>query len=220
MIGTLSATAQPLHLTYEAMPPGRKPAKTSPRHLNAESSFDLLARAHDGNAEALNELCARYLPRLHRWAHGRLPAWARDAVETQDLVQDTLVQVFQKIPAFEPEHRGSFPAYVHMALRNRLLDAIRRAQRRPALEPLDPARPDRGPSPLEAAIGQQTLEQYEAALQRLNVNDQAAIVLRIELGYTDKEIATELCKPSVPAANMAIGRALVRLAKEMSRGRG
>jgi len=215
----LSATAILPSLTDEAMPFGPEPAKKSPRHLDAESSFDLLARAHDGNAEALNELCARYLPRLQRWAHGRLPGWARDAVETQDLVQDTLAQVFQKIPVFKPEHEGSFPAYVHMALRNRLLDAIRRAQRRPVSEPLDPARPDRGPSPLEAAIGQQTLEQYEAALQRLKLNDQAAIVLRIELGYTDKEIATELGKPSAAAAHMAVSRALVRLAKEMSRGR-
>ena len=121
---------------------------------------------------------------------------------------------------FKPEHEGSFPAYVHMALRNRLLDAIRRAQRRPVSEPLDPARPDHGPSPLEAAIGQQTLDQYEAALQRLKLNDQAAIVLRIELGYTDKEIAQELGKPSAAAAHMAVSRALVRLAKEMSRGRG
>jgi RNA polymerase sigma-70 factor (ECF subfamily) len=202
------------------MPLGPKPAKTSPPRMDAESSFDLLARAHDGDAEALNDLCARYLPRLQRWAHGRLPTWARDAVETQDLVQDTLAQVFQKVPAFKAEHEGSFPAYVHMALRNRLLDVIRRAQRRPTPEPLDPARPDRGPSPLEAAIGQQTLEQYEAALERLKLNDQAAIVLRIELGYTDKEIAKELDKPSAAAAHMAVSRALVRLAKEMSRVRG
>jgi len=220
MIGALNATAKPLPLTDEAMPPGPKLAKTPPRLLDAESSFGLLARAHDGDAEALNELCTRYLPRLQRWAHGRLPAWARDAVETQDLVQDTLTQVFQKITTFKPEHEGSFPAYVHMALRNRLLDVIRRAGRRPAPEPPDPTRPDRGPSPLEAAIGQQTLEQYEAALQRLKLNDQAAIVLRIELGYSDKEIATELAKPSAAAAHMAVSRALVRLAKEMSRVRG
>lgn len=219
MIGTLNATVR--HpLTDEAMAQDPKPAKPAnqPR-LDAESSFDLLTRAHDGDAAALNELCTRYLPRLQRWAHGRLPAWARDAVETHDLVQDTLTQVFQKIPTFKPEHEGSFPAYVHMALRNRLLDAIRRAQRRPTPEPLDPSRPDRGPSPLEAAIGQQTLEQYEAALQRLKVDDQAAIVLRIELGYSDQEIAVELGKPTTAAAHMAVKRALVRLAKEMSRGR-
>ena len=206
--------------TDTAMPQGPKPEKPAhePRP-DAESSFDLLTRARDGDAEALNELCSRYLPRLQRWAHGRLPAWARDAVETHDLVQDTLAQVFQKIPSFKPEHEGSFPAYVHMALRNRLLDAIRHAQRRPMLEPLDPSRPDRGPSPLEEAIGRQTVEHFEAALQRLKVDDQALIVLRIELGYTDKEIAEELGKPTTAAAHMAVKRSLVRLAKEMSRGR-
>jgi RNA polymerase sigma-70 factor (ECF subfamily) len=218
MIVTLNPTARPL-LTEQAMPQGPEAGKPANPRLDAESSFDLLARAHDGDAEALNELCSRYLPRLERWAHGRLPAWARDALDTHDLVQDTLAQVFQKIPAFEPRHEGSFPAYVHLALRNRLLDAIRRAQRRPTPEALDPSRPDRGPSPLEAAIGQQTLEHYEEALQRLKIDDQAVVVLRIELGYTDKEIAEELGKPSTPAAHMAAKRALVRLAKEMSRAR-
>jgi RNA polymerase sigma-70 factor (ECF subfamily) len=201
------------------MPQDAAPGKPAGPRLDAESSFDLLARAHDGDTDALNELCSRYLPRLERWAHGRLPSWARDALDTHDLVQDTLTQVFQKIPGFEPRHEGSFPAYVHLALRNRLLDVIRRAQRRPVTDALDPSRPDGGPSPLEAVIGKQTVERYEHALQRLKVEDQAVIILRIELGYTDTEIAEELGKPSTAAAHMAAKRALVRLAKEMSGGR-
>jgi RNA polymerase sigma-70 factor (ECF subfamily) len=43
-----------------------------------ETSLSLLERAREGDADALNALIARYLPRLQRWAHGRLPAWARD----------------------------------------------------------------------------------------------------------------------------------------------
>jgi RNA polymerase sigma-70 factor (ECF subfamily) len=218
MIVTLVPTTGPL-LPYEAMPQDAAPGKPEVPRLDAESSFDLLARAHDGDNDALNELCSRYLPRLERWAHGRLPLWARDALDTHDLVQDTLAQVFQKIPAFEARHEGSFPAYVHLALRNRLLDAIRHAQRRPAREALDTSRPDHGPSPLEAVIGQQTLRHYETALQRLKVDDQALLVLRIELGYTDAEVAAELGKPSTAAAHMAVKRALVRLAKEMTRVR-
>ena len=200
-----------------------RPTRSSPPGSGAnpgdpESSFALLLRARDGDTNARNELFARYLPRLQRWAHGRLPSWARGAVETGDLVQDTLLQVFQKIGTFQPQHEGAFLGYLHQALTNRIRDEIRRAQRRGLSESLDSERPTLEPSPLERAIGQQAVEKYEAALQRLKPADREAIVLRIELGLSVQEVAKALCKPSVAAAHMAISRAVVRLTKEMSHG--
>jgi RNA polymerase sigma-70 factor (ECF subfamily) len=201
------------------MASGRRPSSPETgRSLDAEASFDLLVRARLDDAEALNELCRRYVPRLQRWAHGRLPGWARDALDTHDLVQDTLTKIFQKIPSFDPQHQGAFAAYVHLALRNRLLDAIRGARRRPFVDALDSSKSDPEPSPLMQAIGQETLERYEEALQRLKPEEQAAIVLRIEMGYSYEEIAEELHKPTAGAASMAVRRALIRLAKEMSSG--
>ena len=41
------------------------------------------------------------------------------------------------------------------------------------------------------------------------------MVARIELGYTNREIADLLEKPTANAARMATERAIVRLAKEM-----
>src|SRR5262245_50619779 len=72
--------------------PGESPA---PRDLDA--TVHLLALVRAGDDEALNRLFERYAPALRRWASGRLPHWARDLAETQDLVQDTLLQVFKKI---------------------------------------------------------------------------------------------------------------------------
>jgi RNA polymerase sigma factor (sigma-70 family) len=179
----------------------------------------LLVRAKAGDAAALDDLCARYLPRLQRWAHGRLPAWARGALDTHDLVQDTLAQVLQRISAFEPRHDGAFQAYLRQALLNRVRDEIRRAQRRGVADPLDTGRSSADPSPLEEAIGQEALERYEAALQRLKPDDREAIIVRIEMGLPYVEVAEALGKPSLAAAHMAVSRALVRLAQEMSRGR-
>jgi RNA polymerase sigma-70 factor (ECF subfamily) len=184
----------------------------------AESSLALVRRAHDGDIGAQNELCARYMPRLQRWAHGRLPAWARGALDTQDLVQDTFIQVLRRIGEFEPHHEGAFLGYLRQALLNRVRDEIRRAHRRGPADPLDTARPASDPSPLEEAIGTQALERYEAALARLKPNDREALILRIEMRYPYAEIATALAKPSAAAAQMAVSRALVRLAEEMSRG--
>src|SRR5512145_3132036 len=102
----------------------------------ADSSYALLKRAQQGDEVARNELCARYLPRLRRWAHGRLPLWAREHLDTEDIVQDTLLQSVRRLDAFTPQHERAFCAYVCEALRNRLRDAVRRAVRRPAGEPV------------------------------------------------------------------------------------
>lgn len=184
----------------------------------AEASTVLLHRARAGDSVALNDLFARYLPRLTRWAHGRLPAWARGTVDTNDLVQSTVAQVVQNLDHFEPRHDGALQAYLRQALLNRLRDEIRRAQRTP-VDVLEDDRPAQTPSPLEQAIGSQTLERYESALARLKPDDREAIVARIEMGAPYPEVARTLGKPSVAAAHMAVSRALVRLAKEMRHDR-
>ena len=144
----------------------------------AESSLVLVRRAHDGDQAAIDELFARYLPRLQRWAHGRLPAWARGSLDTHDLVQDTFMQVLQRLDQFEPRHEGAFQGYLRQALFNRVRDEIRRATRRGPASELDDDKATADPSPLEQAIGQETLERYEAALARLREDDREAIILR------------------------------------------
>lgn len=176
-----------------------------------------MKRACEGDERALNELCALYLPRLQRWAHGRLPGWARDSLDTHDLVQETLTHVAGRIHNFEPRHKAAFQSYLRQAVLNRVRDHIRHAQRHPAADPLDSRRESEDPSPLEKAIGREALERYEAALQRLKPKDRDAIILRVELGCPFAEVADVLAKPSPAAAHKAVSRALVRLAKEMGR---
>jgi RNA polymerase sigma factor (sigma-70 family) len=220
MIDTLALTPNKLHVMDEVLPTGPSPAQQVPsRPSDAESSYALLSRAREGDAQALETLCARYLPRMRKWVHGRLPAWARGALDSQDLVQETLAKVIQKLHTFEPRHDGAFQAYVRQALLNRVYDEVRSAQRRAPTMPLEDNRPAHDPSPLEQAIGQEALERYEAALARLRPEDKEAIFLRIEMGLSYVEVADTLGKPSVAAAHMAVSRALVRLAQEMSRGR-
>ena len=181
----------------------------------AESSLELIERAKAGDAEALDMLIARYLPRLRRWARGRLPAWARDLADTQDLVQETVYKAFKQIDRFEVRGDGALQGYLREALVNRIRSEIRRVSRRPEPGVLDTQQAAEGPSPLEAAIGREAVERYEQALQRLRPEDREAIVGRIELGLTNQELAEALDKPSSNAARMAVERALFRLAKEM-----
>ena len=187
--------------------------------LDVTSSFALLLRARHGDEAARNELCARYLPRLRRFAHGRLPAWAREHLDTEDIVQDALMKSVRKLDTFVPDHEGAFCAYVCQALRNRLRDALRRAARRPSGQPLSVDEPASDPSPLERAVGRQLLDRYDAALQRLRESDRELVVARVELGLDYAEIADLSGKPSLAAVRVAVSRALVRLGTEMGHDR-
>ena len=185
----------------------------------AESTMDLIVRARSGDSLALDSLCARYLPRLRRWAHGRLPVWARAGMGTEDVVQETLAHVAGRIEAFEPRHDGAFQGYLRQAVLNRIRDEIRRARGKYP-EALESDQASSAPSPLEQAIGSELLDRYEAALSRVKDDDREAIIARVEMGMTWAEIAEALGKNSNESAQMTVKRALVRLAREMSHAKG
>lgn len=182
--------------------------------ISAESTLSLVQRAKEGDEAALQHLCARYLPRLHRWASGRLPRYARDLLATDDLVQETLLQAVRRIETLRSEREGSFQAYLRQVLLNLIRDQIRRPHIMDALSDA-PELAAPAASPLEELVGEQTLQRYESALARLSPEEQEAIVARIEMAGTYQELAEVLGKPSADAARMAVGRALVRLALEM-----
>jgi RNA polymerase sigma-70 factor (ECF subfamily) len=171
-----------------------------------------------GDTGALNRLMDRYLPRLSRWASGRLPQWARDVSDTDDLVQDTLIRSVANLDHFEARGEGALQAYLRGAVMNRIRDEIRRKHRTPAADPLDSTIPSKGRSPLETAIGAETLEKYDRALERLDAETREAVIARIEMGCSYAEVAELMGKPSADAARMTVSRALVRLAEEMRRG--
>lgn len=181
----------------------------------ADVTLDLVRRARAGDQAALDALFRRYETRLRRWAHGRLPGGARGANDTQDLVQETLVRVFQRLDDFEPRHAGAFRDYVWTTLWNRIRDLARTQARRGPSEPIDSDVPAVAASPLEDAIGSETLARYESALERLKPEEREAVIARVELGLSHAEVAAALGKPSAAAAHMTVSRALVRLAEEM-----
>ena len=180
-----------------------------------ESTFELIARARDGDEQALERLFARHLGPLQRWASGRLPKWARGLTDTDDLVQDTLLHTFKRIDAFDPRRVGALQAYLRQAILNRLRDELRRKARQGQSIDLEAIDLQAEGSPLEEAIGREAVERYERALQRLKPEEREAIIARVELGYSYEELAEALEKPSAEAARKAAERALLRLAEEM-----
>lgn len=194
-------------------------ASTHARSGDALSSLQLVTRAQQGDEDARNALCLRYLPRVRRWAHGRLPKSFDGVLSTEDIVQETLIKVLNNLHTFEFTHDGSFQAYLSQALRNRIFDERRKASRRPIPNELDEQQQSLDRSPLEQAMSGEDIARYERALAQLDPLDHAVVVMRLEWGCSYKEIARDLGLPSAGAAQMRLRRALVRVAEDMSHDR-
>lgn len=186
-----------------------------------ESTATLLSRVRDGDLQARERLCAEYLPILMRWAHGRLPAAARDLNETADLVQVTLVRTLACLDRFESRHEGAFLAYLRTVLLNVLRSEIGRSQRMNQPLPVDDLDPDlAGDSLLAQAVGPDLLWDYERALAELSPDWREALILRLEFGFSFEEVAAAMARPSADAARMLVQRALAALSERLGPGSG
>lgn len=181
-----------------------------------QSTATLIRRLKSGDQAAREQLVDRCLPLLRRWARGRLPQWARDAADTDDLVQVTLMRALDRIGSFEHRGQGAFLAYLRQILVNASRNELRAASRRPLREEFDHAVRDRRRSPLERAVDHQTREAYESALQSLDETQRTAVILRLEFGMSFAEVALELGSPSTDAARMMVSRSLTRMARAMA----
>jgi len=185
-------------------------------------SQELLRRARAGDSQALDRLFQRYLPFLYRWAHGRIPGWARNSFDTADVVQETVLQTIRNLGSFEPQREGALLAYLRRSLLNRIRDRFRYAMRHPtaaALTPADETSLDDAASPLDLAISEEDRRRYEEGLSLLTPAEREAIVGRVELGYSYEQLALILKKPTPGAARLFVRRALLRLSDEMRCGR-
>lgn len=188
-------------------------ASTPPSDM--ASTAALLARYRSGEDAARDALIERYLPVLRRWAHGRLPAYARSTAETDDLVQVTLHRALRRLDDFEVRHEGAFIAYLRRIFLNSVRDEIRRYGRSPRAVEIENDLPSREPSPVESILGRQKLETYERALAELPETHRQAVILRVEFGMSFEEIARALERPSANAARMTVARALEKLAERL-----
>jgi len=176
---------------------------------------ELLRQAKQGDPAALDALMTRYLPRLQRWARGRLPLRARSLLETNDLVHETLLKAIEGLDRIEESRTGGFQSYVRQTILNRIRDQMRWAQRRSGSTEVTEDLVDQGPSPLESAIGADVLERYERAREQLTEEERLFVHLRIELDFDYEDIAAIMNRPSRDAARMGVQRSLRKLAEIM-----
>jgi RNA polymerase sigma-70 factor, ECF subfamily len=97
----------------------------------SESDDLLIRHIRQGDAEAWNELIARFEGRLLRFVEGR----THDRATAEDVVQETFVGFLTSLPNYD--QRRPLEAYLFSIAAHKLTDALRREGRRPTL-PLVP----------------------------------------------------------------------------------
>ena len=88
-----------------------------------------MKRAVAGDRVAVQQLLVIHADAVNRFAAHRLPLAARDAVDPEDIVQQTFVEVFLSISKFRELEGGSFLSWVMAIAENKIMDAVKRLQR-------------------------------------------------------------------------------------------
>lgn len=92
--------------------------------MDAELELDsIVTRARRGDETAMHDLVLRYRERLA----GFFRSLGFDRGRAEELAQDTLTRVYQKLDRYEP--RGTFEAWLFSVGRNLAIDLLRRERR-------------------------------------------------------------------------------------------
>ena len=196
--------------------PGKRASESSepPRESTSEGSTDgLLEQARRGNRSAVDVLFERCRTWVRRWARGRLPAWARDGIDTSDVVHDALCRTFVRLGTFQSNRSGALRAYLQRAVENRVHDQLRRVHRRSTMRVADAPSwvTGNGASRLHQLLDDDGRREYLDGLAHLTPRERRLIVGRVEMGYGYRQLAFVEGMSSADAARKALGRALRRL---------
>jgi RNA polymerase sigma factor (sigma-70 family) len=196
-----------------AVPRAKRPSGTLP----LDATADLVARVRTGDQDAWAALINRFLRPLTQLGHNRLRGQARGMTDTDDVVQDALINTVKRLDRVDCGNRGALSAYLRRAVLNRIVDAARRSSRMTSDDDAIAAARDRGPSPLDHLLDKEETQRYRAALATLAPRDRTLIVLRLRHQLPYRDLANRLGLSSPDAARMASMRAFCRLAEALKR---
>lgn len=189
--------------------------------MRHDSTTQLLDAISAGDTTAFRTLFTRYRNWLERWASGRLPPFARDGVDTRDIVQGALVFGFPRALRLERRDSAALRSYLVTVVRNRIADLVRTARRHPlnvnvclAAQVLSPA-----PSPLATLLASEEAERIRTAVDSLGATDQMALIARYDQDFSYEQIGFLLGR-TPEAARKVVVRATSRFAEELARAGG
>jgi RNA polymerase sigma-70 factor, ECF subfamily len=196
---------------------------------SAETSR-LLHALQSGTPQAFEELFGRHRPLIRRFVELRLDNVMRSRVDASDVVQETQLEAFRRLPDYLQRQPMPFRLWVRKTAYERLLTLRRQhvtAASRSVVRELP--LPDRssvllagrlaapGPTPSQELAQRELVQQVRVAIAQLPDVDREILLMRHyeELSY--QEISQILDIQSA-AARKRHGRALLRLHQLLSKG--
>ena len=188
------------------------------------SSQDLLARATNGDDEAVEELLVRHLDGLRAFVRLRAGAIVRKRERESDIVQSVCREVLNRAASFRYGGEAGFRHWLYTTALRKILNKRDRhvAARRDVLREDAPARdgPDAAllvtyrsfSSPSQAAVSAEELARIEAAFESLPADYREAIVLSRVVGLSRTEVAAEMDRSEASVRNL-VHRGLARLSQ-------
>lgn len=164
----------------------------------------MVAVAEDRDRDAFADLFKHFAPRLKAF----LIRMGSGAVEAEELMQEAMLMVWRKADSFDARQAG-VSTWVFTIARNKRIDALRR-ERRPELDPDDPALiPAAPPAADEEVATQQDNERLRLAIDTLPI-EQADL---IRLAYFEDKAHVAIAEET----NLPLGTVKSRLRLALGR---
>jgi RNA polymerase sigma-70 factor (ECF subfamily) len=171
-----------------------------------QSEDELIERAAGGDREALQVLLIEHCVWLPRHIDRQLPDDVRSLLSVDDVVQDTLVEVFRSIGQFSSRGRFAFAAWIKSVADNRTHNAVRdfRCKKRgghvrrvgashsSSVADLTQLLSDHGDTPSRPLVRDEMVAAVHVGLASLPEDQRDAVRLRLLDGKSVEETATAL----------------------------
>src|SRR5271157_1328148 len=148
------------------------------------------AVAQSADRAAFEALFRHFAPRIKSY----LLRVGRDASAAEEVMQETMIMVWRKAGQFDPS-KASAPTWVFTIARNLRIEAFRR-DRRPELDPDDPALAPETETPIDQVLAQQQSEAHlRKAMTLLSEDEQTLLKLSFYDDMSHSTISEKLGLP-------------------------
>lgn len=181
----------------------------SPNSTRAETESQIIARAKEGDAEAISQLYERYAPQVRRYIASRLG----DPLLAEDVCSDVFVKMLEGLDRYE-DRGWPFSAWLYRIAYARTMDMLRQARRRPSV-PLDESAPQPLEPPDDAVIARIAYHEIQGVMRVLTRDQRLVLRLRFDEDRSLAEIAESLGR-TVGSVKALQHRGLTRLAEVLA----
>ncbi len=191
---------------------------------NIQTTIRLLRGARDGNRRDLDDLFVRYLPKVRRIVALRLGYPLKDFATYEDIVQESLLRVFEKLEHFEEMTEGTFQNWIASCVASAVNLYFRKAGAKKRgggkvrvfgglqSEGLSVSIfKAEGPGPSTVASERELEETLEETLLSLKSHHREIIILRHLCGMSSREIAEAMGFGNPATARKVLSRAMGEL---------